>query len=113
MKLIKNSLHNGEYTYIEGESSLGGDNPTLHVFDIRRAVDNRLLSEIKFHSGSFNPNELNGILNEDLLVVLINRLESFQKSKLKCRENEFALQHLYEALFWLKLRHDNKANSTN
>jgi len=88
--------------------SVANDNPTMHKFEIRRVVDDKLLSEIKFHSGSFSPNELNGVLNEDLLVILINRIESFQKSKMKCRENENALQHLYEALFWLYQRHSKK-----
>ena len=110
MKRIENSLCEDKYTYVMGESSLGNDNPTNHTFEIRRTYDDALLSKIKFHSGSFSPTELNGILNEDLLNILINRVESFQKSKLKCRENENALQHLYEALFWLNQRQSKKSS---
>lgn len=107
MKLISNTFFDDKYTSVYGEGVID-DNPTLHKFEIRRVFDDRLLSEIKFHCGSFSPNELNGILNEDLLVILINRVESFQKSKMKCRENENALQHLYEALFWLNQRQNKK-----
>ncbi len=107
MKRISSNFFKDTYTYVVGESKTE-DNPTMHVFEVRRSSDNTLLAHLEFHSGSFSPNELNGILNEDLLVILINRIESFQKSKMKCRENEAALQHLYEAMFWLILRHNKR-----
>lgn len=41
---------------------------------------------------------------EDLIFITIDRLEDFQNSDFKCKENEKALQHLYEAIFWLNAR---------
>ena len=108
MRNIRNPLCGEKYTYVTGESALGNDNPTNHVFEVRRTFDDALVSRVNFHSGSFSVNTINGLLNEDLMIMLIDRLESFQKSKLKCRENEAALQHLYEALFWMNQRQINK-----
>lgn len=108
MKHIRNPLCGEKYTYVTGESALGSDNPTNHVFEVHRTYDDKVVSRVNFHSGNFSVESINGLLNEDLVIMLIDRLESFQKSKLKCRENENALQHLNEALFWLNQRQINK-----
>ncbi len=47
---------------------------------------------------------VNGIINEALLVVVIDRLEQFQEGKFKCRENAIALTHIQTALLWLNER---------
>lgn len=108
MRRIWNPLCGEEYTYIQAESALGSDNPTNHIFEVRRTYDDALVAKVNFHSGPFGVDTINGLLNEDLLAMLIDRLESFQKSKLKCKENENALQHLNEALLWLNLRQVKK-----
>lgn len=104
-----NSVFENNLTYVlGGNSSEDLKNPTNHDFEIRRAGDNALLAKLHFQEGIIGDNGVNGILNENLLTILIDRVESFQRSKLKCRENENALQHLYEALFWLNQRHNKK-----
>ena len=45
----------------------------------------------------------NGTTNEEVLAVLINRLE-YLNSKFPCEENRWALEHLNDALFQLNLR---------
>ena len=47
---------------------------------------------------------MNGCANEDLLIMVIRRLEGFQNSEFKCRENALALTHIEEALLWLRKR---------
>jgi hypothetical protein len=44
-----------------------------------------------------------GITNEQLLAVLIDRLSSMQ-SKFPCRENEMAITHIATASLWLEKR---------
>ncbi len=44
-----------------------------------------------------------GTTNEELLEVLINRLNYFQ-AKLPCRENAVAITHIETALLWLNKR---------
>ena len=45
----------------------------------------------------------NGTTNEQVLAVLINRLE-YLNDKFPCEENRCALEHLDDALFQLNLR---------
>jgi len=47
---------------------------------------------------------VNGVMNEDLIVMVIDRLQSFQESPYKCRENAIAITKLEEALLWLRKR---------
>ncbi len=47
---------------------------------------------------------VNGITNESLLAVLIDRLENFQAGPFACEENEDALDHLRKALTALQDR---------
>lgn len=46
----------------------------------------------------------NGAFIEDAMYAALQRLEFFQDSKFKCRENALAITHLQEALHWLKAR---------
>jgi hypothetical protein len=41
---------------------------------------------------------------EDLLAIVIHRLQGFQTGPFKCRENALALTKLEEALHWLNHR---------
>lgn len=53
---------------------------------------------------------VNGICNEDLLIMVVRRLEGFQNSEFKCRENALALTHIEEALLWLRKRTMGREN---
>lgn len=109
MDKVISSVFENNLTYVLG-SNVSEDlkNPTNHDFEIRRVNDDALLAKLHFQEGTIDTAGVNGILNENLLTILIDRVESFQRSKLKCRENENALQHLYEALFWLNQRYNKK-----
>lgn len=48
--------------------------------------------------------EVNGISQEALLAVVIDRLRSFQAGQFSCRENALALTKCEEALMWLQKR---------
>lgn len=61
-------------------------------------------ASLRFQKGSFTEDGPNGITNEALLAVLIDRLQGFQKGSLSCRENAIALTNLETALLWLKER---------
>lgn len=60
--------------------------------------------QLEFQEGPIQENGVNGISNEALLAVLIDRLEGFQQGPFSCEENELALVHLEEALSLLKQR---------
>ena len=57
--------------------------------------------DILFQNGSIAEKGVNGITQEVLLAILIDRLQSFQKGPYACRENAIALTHLETAKLWL------------
>ena len=108
---ISNSCYDESLTYLMAQDKDDG-NPTHHDFEVKRTSDGMTLGKVHFQQGALGDEGPNGVLNEDLLLMIIDRVESFQSSKLKCRENENALQHLYEALFWLNQRNNKRAKSS-
>lgn len=59
---------------------------------------------ISFQNGPINEFGINGITQEILLAVVIDRLRSFQSGPFSCRENALALTKCEEALHWLQQR---------
>ena len=59
---------------------------------------------LSFQNGPINEVGVNGITNEALLAVVMNRLEGFQSGPYKCRENALAITKLEEAMHWLNHR---------
>lgn len=69
----------------------GGEDPQFRV-----GVD--------FQRGPIKEAGVNGCHNEDLLVIVLDRLNAFQTSEFKCRENALAITKIEEALHWLNAR---------
>lgn len=63
-----------------------------------------LLKRIEFQHGSVSEYGLNGVFNEDLINMVLDRLKHYQDSKFKCIENEKAIFHLEKALAILNER---------
>jgi hypothetical protein len=59
---------------------------------------------IEFQNGPINEVGVNGISQEALLAVIIDRLRSFQAGPYSCRENAVALTKCEEAMMWLQKR---------
>lgn len=60
--------------------------------------------DFQFQNGPITEAGINGISNEALLAVVVDRLECFQKGQYSCRENAIALTKLQEAMHWLHHR---------
>lgn len=75
-----------------------------HCNDYKELEDNGILCEIHFQEGAIKEFGVNGVCNEDLINMVIERLECFQNSEFKCRENALAITKLEEALLWLRKR---------
>lgn len=63
-----------------------------------------VLCDIHFQEGPIKECGVNGVCNEDLIDMVIDRLEHFQNSEFRCRENALAITALEEALLWLRKR---------
>lgn len=62
---------------------------------------------INFQNGPIKEFGVNGVTQEALLAIVIDRLRSFQAGPFACRENALALTKCEEALLWLQKRtHD-------
>lgn len=59
---------------------------------------------ILFQNGPIKEAGVNGITQEALLAIVIDRLRSFQAGPFSCRENAIALTKCEEALMWLQRR---------
>lgn len=102
MKMLKNDLITQNYTYVEHESDFKFNAP--HHFTVYRKEDATKLCDIDFQEGSIKDSGVNGVMNEDLIAMVITRLEGFQNSEFRCRENACAITKLEEALMWLRKR---------
>lgn len=60
-----------------------------------------LMGNISFQNGPVKETGVNGCHNEDLIAIVIDRLQHFQAGDFKCRENALALTKLEESLHWL------------
>ncbi len=59
---------------------------------------------ISFQNGPINDAGVNGLTQEVLLAIVVDRLRAFQKGPYACRENALALTKIEEAQHWLHSR---------
>ena len=59
---------------------------------------------ICFQNGPIKEAGVNGVTQEALLAIVIDRLRSFQSGPFSCRDNAVALTKCEEALMWLQRR---------
>jgi hypothetical protein len=62
------------------------------------------LAKIAFQNGPIKEAGVNGITQEALLAIVIDRLRSFQDGPFPSRENAIAQKYCEEALMWLQRR---------
>ena len=109
MKKLTHDLLTSKYTEVFHEDKMLFNAP--HHFKVYDAgsIDangcpNNLLGKIDFQEGPIKECGVNGVCNEDVIAMVILRLEHFNKSEYSCRENALAITKLEEALLWLRKR---------
>lgn len=76
-----------------------------HIYEIYQKDEfDYILASLKFQDRPIENNVATGIMNEDLLTIVIDRLQGFQNGPFRCRENALALTKIQEALHWLEHR---------
>lgn len=76
----------------------------FHNYVVANAETGEVVTQIHFQEGPIKENGVNGVSNEDLILMVVNRLESFQESEYVCEENAEAITHLMEAIESLRAR---------
>ena len=102
MKLLSNGLITQKYTNVYHEKDFSFNAP--HLFTVNKVEDGEELCKIHFQEGPIKEVGVNGVNNEDLIAMVIARLEGFQNSDFACKENEKAIEKLQESLMWLRKR---------
>ncbi|RCW44230.1 hypothetical protein [Paenibacillus prosopidis] len=102
MEMVKltSGLLTEKYTTVHHEKDYKFNAP--HTFEVRS--EDGVLAKIHFQEGPIKEAGINGVNNEDLINMVIRRLEGFQNSEFRCRENAVAITKLEESLMWLRKR---------
>lgn len=75
-----------------------------HEYIVKDVHTGQELAHVNFQNGPTKEVALNGIFNEDLIYMVLDRLKKFQNTKYDCEENAEAIKKLEEALMWLRYR---------
>jgi hypothetical protein len=97
------SVRKAKYTKVFALDEPGSGSAS-HSYRITPELEIGNLGEVNFQNGAILESGVNGVMNEDLLAIVIDRLQGFQSGKFACRENAIALTKTQEALMWLEKR---------
>lgn len=115
-RVIETHSVNGlnEYLLINvlDEPGPGGAN---HEYQIRRWVtgtgdqhDDAELCNIKFQKGPIKEDGVNGVSNEALLAIVLDRLQGFQQGPYACYANQCAIERISQAMAALMQRTEER-----
>jgi len=79
-----------------------GAGNACHEYDV--TLPNGKTTRISFQNGPIAESGVNGLTQEVLIAICVDRLQGFQAGKFACRENALALTKLEEAQHWLHHR---------
>lgn len=80
-----------------------------YCIHVERDALDVLVWDLHFQEGPLQEAGVNGISNEALLAIVLDRLEGFQSGNYACDENANALEMVTQAMQWLRLRTENRA----
>ena len=99
---VRNSQFTQKYTKVFCEDDWKYNAP--HHFVVKRSDNGEILSRVDFQEGPIKEVGVNGVANEDLLLMVVSRLEGFQKSEYRCIENQEAINSILDAVSSLRSR---------
>lgn len=108
---IVNPLFTSKYTQVFGGNISDRNASAFHDFEVCAVPSDgpeikepQVLVGIHFQQGPIKECGINGVANEDLLLMVITRLQAFQQGPFACRDNAVAITKLEEAVMWLRKR---------
>lgn len=87
-----------------GDPGKGGAATKYEILGKRPSRSDTRLLKIQFQDGPPQENGINGVTNEDLIAIVIDRLKAYQDGPFPCQENANALRSLLESEHWLDRR---------
>lgn len=87
-----------------------------YIIQSEEVIDNVTLEhkvndicELQFQNGPRNTEgSITGVLDQDLLEIVRDRIQAFQSGPFSSKENAHALTHIEEALMWLNRRVEDR-----
>lgn len=106
MRKLKIGAHRFTEVFVSGEGAADGENVQYYICRAGERADLPAgeFGHVIFQEGPVAEHGVNGCFMEDLITICIDRLKAFQSGALPCVENETAMKHLEEALYYLDLR---------
>ena len=101
MRSLEIGRHRFTKVVVEDEAGAGG---ACHKYHVVNTKTGEPYADVGFQNGPVGENGVNGCHQEDLLAIVIDRLESFQAGSHSCRENALAITKIEEAMHWLNHR---------
>ena len=106
----KNNKFNRECVEVVTTDLRASDNAhhkyAIAVFDGDMQVEQCVLN---FQNGGLKEVGANGITDQSLLAIVLDRLRSFNGGQFGCRENSIAITKIEEALLWMEKRSNDRA----
>ena len=87
--------------YVMDEPGAGG---ACHRYEVRNKETGEVLETVNFQNGNITENGVNGATNEALLLILVDRMDGFNKGPFPSRPNSVAKTHAETSLLWLDYR---------
>ncbi len=104
MRKVQIGSSNFTEVFATDEPGQGG---ACHEYEVLKKQDPSLsttFAQVSFQNGPVKEAGINGCHQEDLIAIVIDRLQHFQKGDFACRENAIAITKLEEAMHWLNHR---------
>ena len=103
-----NSLNDKLRVIAVDDPGIGGASHLYQIVLPDGSEAGELLGEVSFQNGPIAENGINGVTQETLLAIVVDRLRAFQEGDYRCRENALAITHLEEAQHWLAHRTNDR-----
>lgn len=97
-----------KYTKVVCSDEPAIGNKASHEYQILSKDGEECYGTVTFQNGPVKEFGVNGCHNEDMIAIVIDRLEGFQSGEFRCRENAIAITKLEEALLWLNKRTNDR-----
>lgn len=65
--------------------------------------------ELNFQNGGLQEVGANGITDQALIAIVLDRMRSFNDGQFRCRENSMIITKLEEAMMWMEKRGNDRA----
>ena len=114
----KNNKFNRECVEVKTADLRASDNAhhayKIEVFQVSNFPTDKENSPVEtcflnFQNGGLKEVGANGITDQALLAIVLDRVRSFNEGQFRCRENSIVITKLEEAMLWLEKRANDRA----